>query len=116
MHNWRVFARIVNSIITEMIQSWNDKAYLLYNVFAGTQPIAHSVGYTIADINVAKGMLLSHVARQSEQRQKAFVSGVVTVLQKLQRPSRTEGVSVFNPIIILRRWLRNIRYEFPTIQ
>ena len=99
-----------------MLLSWNDEAYLLYNVFAGTQPIAHSIGYTIADINVAKGLMLSSVARRSEARRKVFVSGVVAALKELPLPSRTEGVSLFNPIIILGRSLRNRRYDFPTIK
>ena len=97
-----------------MLQSWNE-AYLLYNIFAGMQPITHSIGHTITDINVAKGMILSSIARLSQARRKAFVSGVVAALKELSLPNRIEGVSLFNPTIILGRWLRNRRYDFPTI-
>lgn len=77
MYYWRIFAEIVNSILNEILLSWNNETYLFYNVFASTQPIAHSISYTIAGINVAKGLMLSSVACWSEARQKTFVSRFV---------------------------------------
>ncbi|KAH6712149.1 hypothetical protein BKA61DRAFT_609740 [Leptodontidium sp. MPI-SDFR-AT-0119] len=95
IHNWRVFAEIVNSIINEMLLSWNVKAYLLYNIFA------------------AKGSRLNLIARQSKLRRKAFIFGVVTALKEVSPPSNVE--SLFNPTIILGRMLPQRRYDLPII-
>jgi hypothetical protein len=115
LHNWRVFAEIVNSIINEMLLSWNVKAYLLYNIFAGTQPITHSMGHTIADINIAKGSMLNQIARTSKSRREAFISGVVAALKTHPPDSNIETVSLFNPTIILGRLLPQREYGLPTI-
>jgi hypothetical protein len=98
-----------------MLLSWNDKAYFLYNIFAGTQPITHFMGHTIADINIAKGLRLMEIARLSESRRKTFVSGVVAVLKKHPLPSKIETVLLFDPIEILGRLLPNRKYDLPTI-
>jgi len=114
--NWRNFPEVVNSIINEMLLSWKDLAYLLYHVFAGIQLIKHSLGCLVANINVAKGLLLSNIARLSVVRRKTFVSGVINELKKLPPPSRIEGAILFNPTISLSVLLPSRRYDFPTIK
>ena len=108
------FVAIVNLIVNEMLPAWQDKAYLLYYVFAGMHSIP-SISYPLADINIAKGSMLSSVARGSETERRAFVSGIVDELKKLSISSKIEGTSLFNPTTILGSLLPNKRYGFPTI-
>jgi hypothetical protein len=115
LYNWRVFAEIVNLIINEMLLSWNVKAYLFYNIFAGTQPITYFIGYTIADINIAKGSMLNQIACILKLRREAFVSGVVAALKKHLPLSNIETVLLFNPTIILGRLLPQRKYDLLTI-
>jgi hypothetical protein len=98
-----------------MLLSWNGEAYLLYHAFAGTQPIKHFHSYLIADVDVAKGHILSEVARLSEGMRNTFISGVVAELRKLKPPKRIEGVSPFDPPRILCSLLRGRRYAFPAV-
>jgi hypothetical protein len=69
------------------------------------------MSYITADIDVAKGSMLSRVARLSETRRKAFISGVVAVLKEHPLPSNIETVSLFNPITTLRRLLPQRKYD-----
>jgi hypothetical protein len=72
------------------------------------------IDHLIADINVAKGSMLSSVARISDARRKEFVSGIVDELKNLPIPNKIDGMSFFNPTTILGGLLPSKRYDFPT--
>ncbi|KAG4411175.1 hypothetical protein IFR04_015687 [Cadophora malorum] len=92
IRNWQGLVRIVNTIVNMMLLKWENKAYLIFHVFA------------------VKGHLLSGVARMSDARREIFASGVANALG-LIAPSGFEGVPLFNPTRVLSGMLPNKSHE-----
>lgn len=88
-----------------MLPSWEDGAYFIYHVFAGMQAL-QCVGRKLLMVIVAKGHILSGVARLSQARRDSFVKCVVAALQRLPAPRTIERVSIFNPTKILSGSIR----------
>jgi len=91
--NWHGLVHIINSIVNLMLPTWNNKAYLLYHVFA------------------AKGSLMSSVARLSEEKRQKFASEIANALKCLTPPSGFEGVPLFNPTRALSGMMHSVSHE-----
>jgi len=108
--NWHGLVHIINSIVNLMLPTWNNKAYLLYHVFAGIITVP-PIGNTIANTDVAKGSLMSSVARLSEEKRQKFASEIANALKCLTPPSGFEGVPLFNPTRALSGMMHSVRYD-----
>jgi hypothetical protein len=73
------------------------------------------IDYLIADINIAKGLILSSVARILDIRRKEFVLGIVDKLKEFLILNKINKMLFFNPITILSGLLFSKRYNFLTI-
>jgi hypothetical protein len=73
------------------------------------------IDYLITNINIAKGSMLSSVARISDIRRKEFVLGIVNKLKEFLIPNKINKMLFFNLITILGGLLLSKRYDFPTI-
>jgi len=108
--NWHGLVHIINSIVNLMLPTWNNKAYLLYHVFAGIITVP-PIGNTIANTDVAKGSLMSSVARLSEEKRQKFASEIANALKCLTPPSGFEGVPLFNPTRALSGMMHSVSHE-----
>jgi hypothetical protein len=73
------------------------------------------INYLIANINIAKRLILNSVARILDVRRKEFVLGIVNKLKDLLIPNKINKMLFFNPTTILGGLLLSKRYDFLTI-
>jgi hypothetical protein len=73
------------------------------------------INHLIADINIAKRLMLSSIACILDVRKKEFVLGIINKLKNLLIPKKIDKMSFFNLITILSDLLFSKRYDFPTI-
>jgi hypothetical protein len=70
------------------------------------------INYLIANINIAKGSMLSNVTHILDIRKKEFVLGIVNKLKEFLILNKINKILFFNLITILSGLLFSKRYNF----
>jgi hypothetical protein len=73
------------------------------------------INYLIADINIAKRLILNSVTHILDVRRKEFVLGIINKLKEFLIPNKINKILFFNLITILSGLLLSKRYDFLTI-